>query len=155
MQSSASPLRPDVGVTLIELLVTLAIVGILGAIAYPSFMQTIYKSRRADASSALTRVQQALERWRSSHTAYTADAGDTGLNVPLVSPDGHYTLAIALPVADNGTTYEVTATAQGSQAHDTKCKILSVAMSKTGTLAYSSSDGNTVVSSSSNPCWAR
>lgn len=138
------------GVTLIELLVTLAIAAILGAIAYPSFMGSIYKSRRADASAALTRVQQSAERWRSSNVAYPTDLAQMGENA--VSPDKHYLLTFTPLV--NGTSYQATATATGSQAGDTKCKILTVTMDK-GALSYSSSDGVTVVNSATNPCWRR
>lgn len=140
------------GFTLLELLITVAVLGILGALAYPSFMQAIYKSRRADGTAAIARVQQALERWRSNNTAYTTDAGPapTGLNVPLVSPDGHYDIAITLPTP---TSYRVTATAKSLQAKDTRCKILFVTMT-TGTPIYGSSDGSTEVTGNS-PCWAR
>lgn len=149
MRKAISPSHPA-GFTLIELMITVVVVGILGAIAYPSFMQAVYKSRRADGTAAVMRVQQALERWRSSNTAYTINASATGLNVPLVSGDGHYTVAITLPTA---TTYRVTATAQGSQANDSKCRILFVTMA-TGTPTYGSSDGTTELTASS-PCWSR
>lgn len=154
MRILTSPPRLN-GFTLIELMITVVIASVLAAVAYPSFMNMVYKSRRADASAALTRVQQALERYRSSHTSYTTDNGPSGLNVPLTSPDGHYSLAVTLPAAGSGTTYQITATAQGKQANDTKCRLLMIEMIGQGTLRYSSSDGSTTVSSAANPCWNR
>lgn len=149
-QAMAYPRRAK-GVTLIELLVTLAIAAILGAIAYPSFMGSIYKSRRADASAGLIRVQQAAERWRSSHTAYPNNLAEMGESVAS-SPEGRYTLTFA--PTGNGTTYEATATATGAQANDTKCKFLRVAMTGSGNLVYTSSvDGVAYVSNST--CWVR
>ncbi|HSW07909.1 type IV pilin protein [Aquabacterium sp.] len=151
MRHPVRPLRRVIGVTLIELLVAVAIAAILGAIAYPAFMQSIYKGRRADASAGLIRVQQAMERWRSNHSAYTDSAAD--LNTSLSSPDGHYTLVITL--ANSGTAYLIKATAVGVQASDTQCKFLTVAMSGTDLVYSSSSDGTSFVSSPNNPCWAR
>jgi len=55
------------GFTLIELMITIAIVGILAAVAYPSYISTIKKSNRADAKVGLTEVAQQLQR---CYTAY-------------------------------------------------------------------------------------
>lgn len=155
MRHTPRSARMTRGFTLIELLVAMAIAAVLAAIAYPSFMAAIYKSRRADGIAAVMRIQQAQERWRSNHSAYTTDASVNGLNVPLVSPDKHYALSISLPAAANGNAYEITATAQGMQAKDTKCQSLTVSMPSTGALVYSSSNGVTSNTGANDPCWAR
>ncbi|MFI3186333.1 MAG: prepilin-type N-terminal cleavage/methylation domain-containing protein, partial [Methylococcaceae bacterium] len=54
--------QSQAGFTLIELMVTVAIVGILAAIAYPSYQDSVRKSRRADASGALLGLANAMER---------------------------------------------------------------------------------------------
>lgn len=140
------------GFTLLELMIVVVIVAILGTIAFPSFQKSIYKGRRADGSAGLFKVQQAMEQWRSSHPAYTSSASDLNLASPLKSPDGHYDLAITL--TNSGRLYQVSATANGIQAGDAECKILTVEMTSAG-ISRSSSDGSTVNSSSSNPCWPR
>ncbi len=137
------------GFTLIELLVGIAILAIIGMIAFPSFMASIYKSRRSDGIAGIVRVQQAQERWRSSNATYTANLSDLG--VPSTSPDGRYTISIDGAVTAKQ--FRVTATAVGNQANDSKCKILFVTQT-TGTPIYGSSDGSSEITGNS-PCWAR
>ncbi|MCP4091353.1 MAG: prepilin-type N-terminal cleavage/methylation domain-containing protein, partial [Gammaproteobacteria bacterium] len=50
------------GFTLIELMIVVAIVGILAAIAYPSYQEQVRKSRRADANGALLGLANAMQR---------------------------------------------------------------------------------------------
>lgn len=152
MRHPTSPLLRTRGFTLLELMIAVVVVAILGAIAIPSFQKSVYKGRRADASAGLFKVQQALEQWRSSHPAYTSSASDLNLTAPLKSPDGHYDLAITL--TNGGTLYQISATANGVQAGDTQCQVLTVQMTSAG-ITRSSSDGSTTNSSSSNPCWPR
>jgi len=148
---SLAPVRR--GVTLIELMVTLAIAAIIGSIAYPSFMATIYKSRRSDGAAALTTLQQALERWRTNNTSYTTNL--TNLKVSATSPDGHYQVKVDLPSPNSATGYTVTAEAKGKQVNDdAKCKFLTITVDK-GNLAYGSSDGSTSYAGSASPCWKR
>lgn len=66
--------RPHGGFTLIELLVAVAIVGILAAIAYPSYRDQILKTRRADAKAVLMQAAQFMERIHSETGCY--DPGD-------------------------------------------------------------------------------
>ncbi|MEY4562758.1 MAG: hypothetical protein RLZZ618_2035, partial [Pseudomonadota bacterium] len=60
----AKPLWPDRGFSLIETLVVLALLGILVAIAYPSFANSLAKARRIDGRVALLELQLVQERWR-------------------------------------------------------------------------------------------
>lgn len=65
------------GFTLIELMITVAIVGILAGIAYPSYVDSVMKSRRADAKGALLGLANAMER-RFTETNSYCNAGGTG-----------------------------------------------------------------------------
>lgn len=162
MQSPLAPARaPSSGFSLVELLVTVAIVGVLASVAYPSFMDSLRKSRRSDAVSALTRVQQAQERFRANNAAYAgsfdpAGADPTKLKLADSSPDGHYTLAIGNNTA---ITYTVTATANAGspQIHDTKCKVLQIVMNDTvGLVQFGSKDAAGAVNiAANNPCWIK
>ncbi len=103
------------GFTLIELMVAVAIVGILSAIAYPSYLEYVYSSRRADATIALLELSHALERYYTENNSYLGAAvGGSGI-YPATSPSGYYTMAIATLAANS---YGLTATPVGSQAND-------------------------------------
>lgn len=65
------------GFTLIELMVTVAIVGILAAIAYPSYTSQVAKGRRADARTQLVSGQQWLEKFYSENYSYATDSSSS------------------------------------------------------------------------------
>ena len=67
------PLSPQQhGFTLIELMIVVAIVGILSAIAYPSYAEYIRRGHRADARAGLLQAQQWMERAATASTALPA-----------------------------------------------------------------------------------
>ncbi|MDF1797086.1 MAG: type IV pilin protein [Coxiellaceae bacterium] len=103
------------GFTLMELVITVAIVAILAAVAIPSFNSYLLKSHRSDAYSSLLSMQLAEERYRASNTAYGTLA--QVWNGVTTSEDGRYTLAVSNTSA---TTYTLTATAVGGQASDSE-----------------------------------
>lgn len=129
----AGPARRAGGFTLIELMIAVAVVGILGAIAYPSFMDQVRKGRRSDAMGASTAVLQAQERWRANQPTYTAALANLGL--AATSPEGRYAVALALDGAAPGRNYTVTLKGQGDQAKDTGCATLTVTVTN-GNPAY-------------------
>ncbi len=65
------------GFTLVEILTALAIVGLLGAIAYPLYSSFVVKARRAEAQAALLAILQDQERYFTVHNTYLAFSGDT------------------------------------------------------------------------------
>lgn len=65
------------GFTLMELMVTVAIIGILASIAIPSYQDSVRKSRRADATAVLLGLANAMERHFTEKSSY-CDAGGTG-----------------------------------------------------------------------------
>lgn len=134
------------GFTLIELMIVVAIIAVLARVALPAYFDSVRKSRRADAITALNQVAQAQERWRANNAAYTAVLTGAGLNVANPS-SGYYTLAIA--VGPTATAYAVTATAAGSQLNDTRCSSLTLAMNS-GAISYTSTGTATA-----NQCWNR
>lgn len=116
------------GFTLIELMIVVVIIGILAAIALPSYRDSIRKGRRADGQSALMQLQLAQEKWRGSHLAYTSTL--TNLSVSSVSPDGYY--AISINSADSAG-YTAQAVGNSSQTADkasgTSCTTLTLTAS--------------------------
>ena len=64
----------SMGFTLIELMITVAIIGVLGAIAYPSYQDSVPKSRRAEGRRAMMEVLQQQERYMTQNNTYLAFA---------------------------------------------------------------------------------
>jgi type IV pilus assembly protein PilE len=135
-QGRAQP-RRAAGFTLVELLIAVAIMGILVAVAYPSYLESIRKGRRAEAISALTTLQQAQERFRANSPKYgnlNAPANaETLTNLPALTLK-HYTLAVTDNTASG---YTATANASGGQTADTLCATMGVRLTN-GNLKYGS-----------------
>ena len=147
-------MRHHRGFTLIELMIAVVVVAILAAVALPSFMDSIRKSRRSEAFGALSNIQQAQERWRANNAAYTAEMGASGLNIPTTTANGYYTLAV--PVASPAS-YQAVATAVSgkSQANDGNCAKLGVQMDG-GNLTYGgTSTSGTLSYAATSACWSR
>ena len=119
------------GMTLIELMITVAIVGILAAIAYPSYRQQVIRSGRTEAKVALEQAAHAYERCYTQNMTYVGCAVPTGL-----TPTGKYNVATG--AAATATTFSLVATPQSGQATDAQCGTFGLnhqgARSVTGTL---------------------
>ena len=95
------------GFTLIELMITVAIVGILAGIAYPSYQDSVRKSRRADAQGALLGFANAMERYFTVNNSY--------LGAPVDGGTPYYNLIISAAASN---AYTLQATPINSQAGD-------------------------------------
>ncbi|MBZ8141491.1 pilus assembly protein [Rubrivivax gelatinosus] len=129
---------PAPGFTLIEMMIALVVLGVLTAIALPSFLDSIRKSRRSDAYAAIATIQQAQERWRSNHDQYTTALDKLGLSSS--SSSGHYTLELAESGVEGdslASAYIVTARGKtdSSQAGDSRCRNMSMRL-RGGNLEY-------------------
>ena len=120
------------GFTLVELMVTVAIVAILATIAAETYSSQVRQSRRTDARSAIMDMAGREEKLFSTTNAYSnvpANLGYVGA-FPLTIGSGYYQINVVVPDPAQGvataTTYLITATPIGSQATDTQCASLSV-----------------------------
>lgn len=116
--------RGSTGITLIELMFVLVIVGILVALAYPSYVEYVRKGKRGDAQHLLLNWAVNQEIFRSNNPSYAA-----GNNPALLAPGLNYYGFVASNISP--TTYTLTATATGDQANDkardgTNCSVLTV-----------------------------
>jgi type IV pilus assembly protein PilE len=111
--------RNQRGVTLIELMIVVVIVGILAAIAIPGYRQYVIRANRASGKIQLTQTAQSLERCYTNSSPYAYDSATcaAGVPLPVMTPDGTYRVSGVM----TPTTYTLTATPQGSQTADTRC----------------------------------
>ena len=86
-------LFPDAGWTLSELLISLAVMGILAALAVPSYLQQQRETRRSEARAALQQLQLEQASHRNAHGQYAASLSELG-HAPSTSASGLYQLAI-------------------------------------------------------------
>jgi type IV pilus assembly protein PilE len=129
------------GFTLIELMVVIAIVGIISAIAFPSYDSYMKKSRRADAKVALSTMADRQERFYLQNNTYSADVDDVG---GAATKEGFYTLSITA-AGVNG--FQLAAEAIGQQLNDTDCPNLY--LSSTGARESGAAPGG----GDANNCW--
>jgi type IV pilus assembly protein PilE len=156
------------GFTLMELMIVLVIIAVLAMVALPSYQGQVRKSRRAEAVTFMSQVQQAQERYRANRIAYgdrfiVTSNGLTGVGVAadanaaatFTTSGSYYVLGLS-DVAASG--YTVVATAQGDQAKDASCKYMQMTLAG-GNITYNSgvtsgtSNGST--SSANARCWNR
>ena len=106
------------GFTLIEVMIVVAIIGILSALAYPSYAAYLAKGRRADARVQLASAQQWTERFYSENFNYATDNANNAVSSTFSlqpfssSPragDGAAVYTISLTVASTSQTYTLTA----------------------------------------------
>jgi type IV pilus assembly protein PilE len=117
------------GITLFELLVVLALVGVVAAFALPAYRQHLRRIHRADAMTALLQLQSAQESHYSRHGTYTASvsgAPPAGLGLAATSLANRYALSVALAADGQSFIATATPTADGGQEADYECLAFSV-----------------------------
>jgi type IV pilus assembly protein PilE len=129
------------GVTLIELMIVVVILGIIAAIAIPGYRSYVVRSNRSDAKTAILAMAGQLERCFTRYNAYD----DANCDVPITnvnSSGGHYRVT----AVRTASTFSVTATPVGTQGED-PCGSLTLTSSNVRT---ASGTGQTAAT-----CWQR
>ncbi|WP_093501180.1 type IV pilin protein [Phytopseudomonas straminea] len=133
------------GFTLIEMMIVVAIIGILAAIAYPSYDEYVKRGNRTEGQALLSDAAARQERYFSQNNTYItkeADIGKLGINLGSgnKSATGKYVFSVSKVDKDGG--YTLTAT---QQFGDSKCGNLT--LTATGTRGATASGANAT------DCW--
>jgi type IV pilus assembly protein PilE len=121
-------MKSQTGFSLLELIVVVAIVGILAAIAIPSYNSYRVRANRSEARTSLLEASQNLERFFVRNNTYIGATFGTGAGFTIEenSPHGFYQLSFPDPPGVTQTTYTLQATPQGGQAGDTECNPMTI-----------------------------
>jgi type IV pilus assembly protein PilE len=105
------------GFTLVELMIVVAIIGILASIAYPSYLQYVLRANRTEAQSILTETAQFMERYYTTNGTYIG-----GGRLSDVSPKGSSGSAVKYNIdfsaGPSATAFTLRAVPSGAQADD-------------------------------------
>lgn len=144
-----APVTRSAGITLIELMVVVVVLGILAAIAYPSYRAQVLRSHRSDAKIALEQVAQTLERCYTNTSTYATCAPlqaviDGGA---IASENGYYSVDFA--AAPTALAFTVRATAVGGQLADSDCRTFTLTNTNVKFAATAAAADNSAA------CWQR
>ena len=111
-------------------MITVVVIAVLASIAYPSYMQSVRKSKRTDAHTALTRASINLEQFFGTNGTYMTDPSQLRMIISggtAYSDNGHYIITVAAGATGIGSSYVINANATPGdmQADDTGCAALS------------------------------
>jgi len=124
------------GFTLIELMIVVAILGIIAAIALPSYQNQVRDGRRADGTAVLLQARQLMERHYSKNYNYGTPAA---VGIPVKAPIDGTASYYVITLAADATTFTLTATPATSQSGD-GCGVLTLNQAGVKTSAEGSID---------------
>jgi len=108
------------GVTLLELMIVVVIIGILAAIAYPNYRQYAARAKRTEARAALLKIAANQERFYLQNNTYTTDMMQLGFPVgaAFITNSNSYSVSVTVADANN---FTAVATYQNADDEAGKC----------------------------------
>ena len=130
------------GITLVELMIVVVVLGILAAISYPNYREFAARAKRTEAQTALLKAATNQERFYVNAAQFSTDLVPLGFSSsPYTTESGSYIITVA--AADPTANFTVTATYQLGGRESTHCNVFTL-------------DGRGVRTSSPDTnCWAR
>ena len=128
------------GVTLLEILMVLLVVGVMAALALPSYRQHLVRVNRTEATTLLYEIAAAQERYYLRHGSYTGELGSAaprGLGLAFPDTSMRYSCSVAL--ASDGQTYIASATPRPGRGQDADDECLVFSIDQRGRRAVSGS----------------
>jgi len=136
-------MKPQKGFSLIELMIVVAVIGILAAVAYPAYQDYVIRAKRGDAMNALAAVRIAQEKYRANNTSFADSTGTLG--VSALSGDGYWDISVA---SYSSSSFIITAIPNGHV--DDSCEFFAV--DRNGPNYSWTIAGKTIAN---NECWER
>ncbi len=108
------------GITLLELMIVVVIIGIMAAIAYPNYRQFVARAKRTEAKAALLKIAANQERFYLQNNSYTLDMTQLGFPVAaaFITDSDSYSISVTAADASN---FTAVATYQRVDAEAGKC----------------------------------
>lgn len=103
-------IKNNTGFTLIEVMIVVVIIGVIAAIALPSYLDFTKRARRSDGKAALLAIQLAEEKYRANNPDY-GSLTELSYTDPYISPEGYYSITVTNVDASGATPSSYTATA--------------------------------------------
>jgi type IV pilus assembly protein PilE len=146
-------LKNYLGFTLIEILVAIAIIGVLGAIAYPSYVQHILTSQRVAAQNTLQDIISHAEQYYvQNNSTYPASSSGsdnlTSVYTATSTPTSPFFVYTLIPCVGVNNCVQAVAVTQGSQTNDVTCTTMTLDSNGVRS-ALSNTSGDTTIQ-----CWA-
>jgi type IV pilus assembly protein PilE len=138
------------GVTLVELMIVVVVIGILASIGIPSYRQYVIRATRTEAKTALLRLQAAEEKYYLQKAEYSKNLKDSppaGLGLSDQSEGGNYDIKVELVNGTQGYVATAKPLDGSGQKKDKQCQSFSI--DHTGKRTYESATGATTTQS----CW--
>ena len=111
-------MRKSQGFTVVELVIAIAIIGILAAIAIPSYQEHLKKGRRADAQQFISQVAQKQQQYLMDARTYAGTLNELGMDTAIPSGVSKFYDVTVAVVAGPPQGFTVTAATKGGTAQD-------------------------------------
>lgn len=130
----------NTGFTLIEVMIVVAVIGIIAAIAVPSYSRYMTDARRTDAIAFLSEVAGEQQRYFTENNQFADDMEELGYGdaATFTTPEGHYVVSVTNPGGTGRFLLTATPVTGGKQASDSEC--LAFTVSDTGVKANTGSN---------------